>query len=150
MKLVTITIKKVAYMAWASVLSWCIVIFAFSAQIATDSDRFSKGFAWWVFRDSLTNSQIREFAHGTIYLVLAVLVVNAYRISGYNKRNAYAYTMLFCILYAWTDEIHQIFVPGRAAEFIDFSIDFTGATIGLLVYILFEWMQNTILTCHDG
>ena len=36
-------------------------------------------------------------------------------------------------LYAATDEVHQLFVPGRAGLFTDVLIDATGAAIGLLV-----------------
>ena len=36
-------------------------------------------------------------------------------------------------LYAAVDEIHQIFVPGRAAEFTDFLIDSLGVSIGILI-----------------
>ena len=36
-------------------------------------------------------------------------------------------------LYAATDELHQLFVPGRAGLFTDVLIDATGAAIGLLV-----------------
>lgn len=38
-------------------------------------------------------------------------------------------------LYATADEIHQIFVPGRAAEFTDFLIDSLGVLIGILISI---------------
>lgn len=38
-------------------------------------------------------------------------------------------------LYAVIDEIHQIFVPGRAAEFADFLIDSLGVSIGILISI---------------
>lgn len=36
-------------------------------------------------------------------------------------------------LYAATDEVHQLFVPGRAGLFTDVLIDATGAAIGLLL-----------------
>lgn len=36
-------------------------------------------------------------------------------------------------LYAATDELHQLFVPGRAGLFTDVLIDATGAAIGLLL-----------------
>ena len=36
----------------------------------------------------------------------------------------------FCILYAASDEIHQLFVPGRGAQFRDVMIDFSGAILG--------------------
>lgn len=38
-------------------------------------------------------------------------------------------------LYSLTDEIHQIFVPGRACEFTDILIDSLGVSIGILFSI---------------
>ena len=39
--------------------------------------------------------------------------------------------ILICAFYAVTDEIHQIFVPGRAFEWMDVGIDTAGAIIGM-------------------
>ncbi len=45
---------------------------------------------------------------------------------------------LLCILlswgYAWTDEIHQIFVPGRAFQLIDLTVDLGGIILGVAVF----------------
>ena len=38
-----------------------------------------------------------------------------------------------CALYAVTDEIHQIFVPGRACEIADLLIDLLGVSVGILL-----------------
>ena len=38
------------------------------------------------------------------------------------------------VLYAATDEIHQLFVPGRAGRFSDVCIDTLGAVIWLLLF----------------
>lgn len=38
---------------------------------------------------------------------------------------------VFCILYAASDEIHQIFVPGRACMLTDVCIDSAGALLGI-------------------
>ena len=43
-------------------------------------------------------------------------------------------TLLACELYALSDEIHQIFVPGRAFDIPDLFIDGAGILIGLLIY----------------
>jgi VanZ family protein len=37
------------------------------------------------------------------------------------------------ILYACTDEIHQIFIPGRTARIKDIFIDTAGGSAGLLL-----------------
>ena len=45
-----------------------------------------------------------------------------------------------CLLYASSDEIHQLFVPGRSGEVRDVMIDFSGAALGIalstLVFLL--------------
>ena len=40
-------------------------------------------------------------------------------------------------VYAATDEIHQLFVPGRAGRFSDVCIDSAGALAGGIVFALF-------------
>ena len=48
-------------------------------------------------------------------------------------RRAVGFAWGFAVLYAATDEVHQLFVPGRAALFTDVMIDATGAALGLLL-----------------
>ena len=38
----------------------------------------------------------------------------------------------FCLLYAATDEMHQLFTDGRCGSPIDVMIDFSGAATGTL------------------
>ena len=42
---------------------------------------------------------------------------------------------LFAITYAFTDEIHQYFVPGRSCNLFDIGLDSAGITIALLIYL---------------
>ena len=44
----------------------------------------------------------------------------------------------FSVLYALSDEIHQIFVDGRAFGVADILIDSAGAVVGIAVCILFR------------
>ena len=37
-------------------------------------------------------------------------------------------------LYACSDEIHQLFVPGRSGNILDVLIDTVGASVGVLVF----------------
>ena len=39
--------------------------------------------------------------------------------------------------YAFTDEIHQIFVPGRAFQLIDLTVNLFGILLGIGVFVLF-------------
>lgn len=38
-------------------------------------------------------------------------------------------------LYGITDEIHQLFVPGRSGQVKDVIIDGAGSIVGILVYV---------------
>ena len=45
-------------------------------------------------------------------------------------------TILFCILYAVTDEIHQYFVPGRSCRLFDVGVDSLGILFGAALFLL--------------
>jgi VanZ family protein len=42
------------------------------------------------------------------------------------------FAWLLAVAYAFSDELHQSFVPGRGAALLDVAIDALGAAIGLL------------------
>ena len=37
-------------------------------------------------------------------------------------------------LYALSDEIHQLYVPGRTFQLMDLALDLLGGVIGLIIY----------------
>ena len=43
-------------------------------------------------------------------------------------------SLLVCVLYAISDELHQLFVSGRGAQVKDVLIDSAGATVGVCLY----------------
>ena len=74
--------------------------------------------------------------HAFAYAVLAFLVVRAF--SFYRDPTSRLFWAAFavCFLYGISDEIHQLFVPGRGFQYIDILMDGVGALIGLTVYAL--------------
>jgi VanZ family protein len=72
--------------------------------------------------------------HGFAYLGLAVLVFRglAGRLPARVTWSAASATLAIAIGYAMTDELHQMFVPGRSAEFADLVADAMGASLGLI------------------
>ena len=42
-------------------------------------------------------------------------------------------TVLIASSYGFFDEIHQMFVPGRSAEFLDWLADFSGSLLAVLI-----------------
>ena len=57
------------------------------------------------------------------------------------KRELWAWC--FAVVYAMTDEIHQLSVPGRAGRFTDVCIDATGAAIGIILLFLIRKIWQT-------
>ena len=131
-------------------------IFMFSAQPAVSSDKMSGSVAYrtvvfynQMFHMDLTepeledyaqdvNYPIRKIAHMTEYALLAGLAF--FCLIGYEacKDKAYWLALILTFLYAVTDEVHQLFVQGRAGRFSDVCIDTAGAVIGLF-FIYLVW-----------
>jgi VanZ family protein len=69
--------------------------------------------------------------HGLAYLGLALVVVRAV-VGGLPRRidmRSATIAILITATYAATDEVHQMFVPGRSADVLDLLAD-TGGAIG--------------------
>ena len=95
------------------------------------------------------NHPVRKLAHFMEYLVLGMLAINALRLhmgsSEHNPEDGAtasfrnllipALSWAFCILYAASDEFHQLFVPGRAGLITDVCIDSAGALLGILIFL---------------
>ena len=62
---------------------------------------------------------------------------------------ALAMSIFLSFLYACTDELHQIFVPGRSAQFRDILIDTLGASFGATITYLTIKLFAKIKTCSD-
>jgi VanZ family protein len=102
------------FRAWAPIVLWAAVIFAFSSIPS-----LSSGLGTW-------DLILRKIAHLSEYAILGALLLRAIR------RPAVA--ILVGALYAVTDEVHQHFVRGRHAAWYDVLIDTIGVTIGVLAW----------------
>lgn len=135
-------------LAWISVLIWMVVIFNFSAQNAEESSSLSQGISKIIYNFlsslpglklelSLFHSLLRQTAHFLIFFILALLLINAFRISGLNFNRSVLFTLIIAVIYAALDEYHQNFVPGRAAELKDVFVDSLGIISGIGIYRAF-------------
>ena len=78
---------------------------------------------------------VRKCAHFSIFTVLgfcASCTVGRRRLFGLKSLAVLG----FCFLYACSDEIHQLFTPGRAGMFTDVLIDTSGSLCGIIVSML--------------
>jgi VanZ family protein len=94
--------------SWLPVLLWAAIIFFFSAA-----------------------ELLGQFLHFLEYAVLVFLLARAF----YKTASTQSiYTVIIASLFAFSDEIHQLFVPGRAFQLIDLIIDFIGILFGVFLY----------------
>lgn len=129
-----------------------VMIFRFSAQPASESEQVSGGVAYRIVEtwSHLTGTEytqsemeayadridypVRKLAHMTEYGILCLLACAFVRGYSGNWKVCGISAVAVAALYAATDEIHQLFVPGRAGRFPDVCIDTLGAVIWLLLF----------------
>lgn len=80
---------------------------------------------------------IRKLAHFSIYTVTGILLMSLASTYQIETMKKIYISMLIGMAYAISDEIHQVFVPGRAAKLTDVMIDTIGVGIGIaMVWII--------------
>ena len=76
---------------------------------------------------------IRKLAHFSLYLVLG-MITNSLMCTFNLKNNRRIYISLgIGIIYAVSDEFHQIFIPDRTASILDILIDSCGVAVGIFL-----------------
>lgn len=73
-----------------------------------------------------------NFAHVISYFVLALTIYAALGPRWMHLRGRLLCVVL-CLLYGITDEIHQMFVPGRTPDLADLRSDVYGAAAAMLI-----------------
>lgn len=147
---------------WLRILLWALlllnmaVIFALSSKTAEESTVTSdavlakpmevydaihpetagdyKVYWWFQFI-------VRKAAHVAEYTSLCVWATGL--LLTYHARFSFPLGGCFTILYAASDEIHQLLVPGREGKVTDWLFDCLGAAFGLLiVYLILRWVRK--------
>ncbi len=138
-----------------------ILIFVFSSQNADISGNLSEGITYRIacltvkdFADFSPERQkeivegmhfyIRKGAHFSEYALLGILAfLNANEYIKSTGRKFLA-ALPFCLVYASTDEFHQLFTDGRYGSPVDVMIDFSGSVTGTLVIYAFMLLIKRI------
>lgn len=146
-------ITRAHIIRWTAVLLWMVLIFGFSAQSSYKSGKTShkvtnavKAVVTVVAPKAAKKIDFDSFdeitrscAHFSIYLVLGFLTSWALKLNFTGYRLIFA-SLIICILYSISDEIHQIFVPGRAFQFFDLALDTAGSFIAVLLFVNFSYI----------
>lgn len=131
---------------WLPVIFWMGIIFWMSTGMFS-SDQTSRiivpilnnVFPWLTPHQlDMIHELLRKTAHATEYFVLGILFFHAFR--GHNiQKWRLRWTIgavIGVLLYAVSDEFHQLFVSSRTASLVDVSIDSAGAIFSLIAVIL--------------
>lgn len=125
---------------------WMLFIFTMSHTIGTVSSQQSNFIAdiiaqYLKIDYNLLTFIIRKTAHMSEYAILLLLLY-----FGITKINIYKYSLSISLfitfIYACSDEIHQLFIPGRSGQFTDVLIDTSGALIMLLLIYTFKLIKR--------
>lgn len=146
--------KAIIISSWVLVFLWMGFIFYMSAQDSTSSSSFSRPIAESVIKyqakfhliptsnlydlsylDSV-ESTIRMIAHSTVFFILSVLVSLSLLLSDVKRLKVLFISISLSLLYAFVDEFHQFFVPGRASEMLDIYLDMLGILLGTTLTIV--------------
>ena len=147
-----ITLKKKIIKGFIVIL--CMLsIFLFSTDNSSESTRKSNQVILGItnlFHKDLSNKEkkkiidmffvpIRKIAHFGIYLVLGISFICFLREFSIPVLKLLLLSIFLTFLYACSDEVHQLFVPGRSGQVSDVLLDTIGASIGVgLYYLLFR------------
>ena len=143
--------------SWLLVILWMALIFYLSHQPATESNSLSTGITERIvaiierltsdidFDVSNFNHIIRKNAHFFAYLVLGILVSDALKGNGFKGSNRFIIALAICILYAISDEVHQLFILGRAGQVKDVIIDSVGAVVGIGGSLVFGKLKTRLV-----
>lgn len=147
------------YIKIAFIIIWLCVIFSFSAQDAKKSSHTSDQViikaVETIKKEKLTTKQketittkyvrvVRKSAHFFLYFVLGIFIfLLAKEISGITLATI-IYTIIFCMLYACSDELHQLFVNGRCARIFDVFVDTCGATLSTMIMFTISKIKSRL------
>lgn len=146
---VNLPMKKKMYLMFTIVSM--LTIFMFSSQQGESSYRLSNSVLTYLVGfpkiGPFIEVYIRKVAHLYLYFFLGISMnfliygfvykTEFYKENLRNKAIVPIVSIVVCFLYACTDEIHQLFVPGRTGTFRDVKIDMIGVMLGTVVALLF-------------
>lgn len=141
--------------ALLSTLALMALIFALSAQPGVQSASLSGAALeaaqstgadvllpkWF---DARAYANIRKWAHVYLYAALGISMAAAVRLwwTGHRLPVQTAMAAALCLVYAAGDELHQFFVPGRAAQWQDVLLDARGFVPGVAAVWLFLYWRS--------
>lgn len=112
--------RRKVYLVYVPLFIYWIFLFIATTLPATDVPSFA------------VSDKIKHFgAYFFLAVLLGLTLLYQNKILLFKKYFLIA-TLVICSIYGLLDEIHQIFVPGRNSEFLDWAADSLGAAVGVI------------------
>lgn len=143
------------------VLLWMSIIFSFSNQQGESSGNTSKRISEVIVniidiqnkytdieKEALTKQiepLIRKLAHYTFYAVGGVLIANCVYQFCKKENILIGTSTAIGVIYAISDELHQLMIAGRNGNIKDVLIDSLGIATGIVFFLLVRGMYKKIL-----
>jgi VanZ family protein len=151
-------VKKVV--AIIVVILWMSIVFYFSNQQGEGSSKTSSNVAKIIvnmidIKNEYTNQEkeeliqiinpyIRKLAHYTIYAIGGIVISQCVYLF-YNKEKIMIYiSTVVGVLYAISDELHQLIIAGRSGKIQDVLIDSIGILTGIALFLLARKICNKL------
>ena len=134
------------YISLIIVLLLFVLIFCLSHQNGEKSTETSGWFTSllnFIFPFELTEDFVRTMAHFSEFACLSFFMNNLF--VSYKEKLTPVFACALSFFYAITDEIHQIFVPGRACQFLDMMVDLAGIVSGMFVFTILYLLTNKLI-----
>lgn len=136
------------------VLIWMSVIFSFSNQRGEGSGNTSRKISKVIVRiidiqnrysdfekDNLievVEPILRKIAHLTTYAIGGIAIANCVWQFCSKEKRAIGISTCIGVLYAISDEVHQLMIDGRNGNIKDVIIDSIGILIGIMIFLLIK------------
>ncbi len=143
------------------VIIWIFTIFYFSHQTGTGSSSTSKKVSIIIvnildIKNKMPEEQkeeiiriiepiIRKLAHYTLYMLGGILIINCINAYINEDTRIIIYSSCAGVIYAISDEIHQLFVNGRSGKVQDIILDSIGIFTGVAIYLLVKKIIEHIM-----
>ena len=154
-------IKKV--MLIIMIVYYYFIIVSFSAQPAVMSSSNSEGITELIYDKLISffdrgyigkenfveafEHIIRKCAHFGNFFIIS-LFITAYVLC-YKRDTAVTFGTAFSqsFIFAFFDEIHQLFVEGRSCQLSDMLLDSSGAMLGILTFLIVDFIRRN--SCEE-
>lgn len=122
------------------ILCWMYMVFGFSNAGGEESTGLSTRIAKIFIKNEVyiefAENIIRKLAHLTEYAIGGVLVYSLILTYKLKPKFQFLFSWMLVTVYAITDEVHQLFIPGRSGRIIDVYIDTLGVLIGMCGFLV--------------